>query len=117
MSEVAAEGVDAELLAWCVVANVAAETAHGPGGQESRQGLKHFAPGAKVWVLPPQSMHRVDRLIKELLATPDDLVPVAGGLLRDQVEAAALADLLGHRHWPRIAIAARVAHTMPTTQG
>jgi len=44
----------AELLAWCVVANVAEETAHGPDGQEVRRGLKHFAPRAKVWVLPPQ---------------------------------------------------------------
>ncbi|GAA2794523.1 SCO4402 family protein [Crossiella cryophila] len=50
MSEV----VDAGLLAWSVVANVAAETTHGPGGQENRQGLKHFSPGTKVWVLPPQ---------------------------------------------------------------
>jgi hypothetical protein len=42
------------LLAWCVVANVAVETFQGEGGLEVRQGLKHFAPGAKVWVLPPQ---------------------------------------------------------------
>jgi hypothetical protein len=40
-------------LAYCVVANVAAETAQGEGGLEVRSGLKHFAPGAKVWVLPP----------------------------------------------------------------
>jgi hypothetical protein len=39
---------------FCVVANVAGETAHGEGGLELRRGLKHFAPGAKVWVLPPQ---------------------------------------------------------------
>lgn len=31
-----------ELLAWCVVANVAAAD------------LKHFSPGTKLWVLPPQ---------------------------------------------------------------
>ena len=43
-----------ELLAWCVVANVTAETTHGEGGEDVRRGLKHFAPGAKVWVLPPQ---------------------------------------------------------------
>ncbi|MGO1051939.1 SCO4402 family protein [Crossiella sp. CA198] len=256
MNEVAAEGVDAGLLAWCVVANVAAETAHGPGGQEIRQGLRHFVPGAKVWVLPPQwgdggdlvmvigrhrgrgqgrlarmvvarvhltgfraqgvyngAVHRelvrpwlrnpprngdgplrqwesreeaeevaaywntvcarqggvrrpqrrgelieilqvladatprtvrpgpqltyrVKRLISELFENSDDLRPVTGGLLRDQVEAAALTDLLGplractdelgpgwsdvgllsHRHWPRIALAARVAHTMLTDQ-
>ncbi len=46
------EANQAELL--CVVANVAAETAHGEGGLELRQGLKHFAAGAKVWILPPQ---------------------------------------------------------------
>ena len=40
-------------LAYCVVANVAAETARGEGGLDIRSGLKHFAPGAKVWVLPP----------------------------------------------------------------
>ena len=41
-------------LAWCVVANVAQETAQGPGGLEIRAGTRHFAAGAKVWVLPPQ---------------------------------------------------------------
>lgn len=45
---------EAEVLAWCVVANVAAHTTHGPDGVEVRRGLKHFAPGAKLWVLPPQ---------------------------------------------------------------
>jgi hypothetical protein len=39
-------------LAYCVVANVADETAQGEGGLEIRSGIKHFAPGAKVWVLP-----------------------------------------------------------------
>lgn len=43
-----------ELLAWCVVANVAAETYHGDGGQDVQQGLKHFSPGAKLWVIRPQ---------------------------------------------------------------
>jgi hypothetical protein len=46
------EASQAELL--CVVANVAMETAHGEGGLELRQGLRHFTAGAKVWVLPPQ---------------------------------------------------------------
>src|ERR1700730_197022 len=46
------EARQAELL--CVVANVAGETAHGEGGLELRQGLRHFTAGAKVWVLPPQ---------------------------------------------------------------
>lgn len=46
------EGQQPELF--CVVANVAEETAHGEGGLELRQGIKHFVAGAKVWVLPPQ---------------------------------------------------------------
>jgi hypothetical protein len=41
-------------LAHCVVANVSAETAQGAGGLEIRAGVKHFAPGAKLWVLPPR---------------------------------------------------------------
>jgi hypothetical protein len=45
---------DGELLAWSVVANVAAEVARGEGGLDIRRGLKHFAGGAKVWVVPPQ---------------------------------------------------------------
>jgi hypothetical protein len=46
------EGQQAALF--CVVANVAEETAHGEGGLELRRAVKHFAAGAKVWVLPPQ---------------------------------------------------------------
>jgi len=41
-------------LAFCVVAKVADWTAHGEGGLELQRGLRHFAPGAKVWVLPVQ---------------------------------------------------------------
>ena len=48
------EPVTQELLAYGVVANVAVETAQGEGGLEIRPGLRHFSPGAKVWVLPPQ---------------------------------------------------------------
>jgi hypothetical protein len=48
------ESQDPPLLAYCLVANVAEQTAHGEGGLELRSGLRHFAPGAKVWVLPPQ---------------------------------------------------------------
>lgn len=44
----------ANLLGWCVVANVATHTRHGPGGQDIYRGLNHFAAGAKVWVLPVQ---------------------------------------------------------------
>jgi hypothetical protein len=43
-----------ELLGFCVVANVAEWTAHGEGGLRRQRGLRHFAPGAKVWVLPVQ---------------------------------------------------------------
>jgi len=43
-----------EAVAHCVVANVAEETSRGEGGLEVRAGLRHFAAGAKVWVLPPQ---------------------------------------------------------------
>ena len=35
---------------WCVVANVLAVRAFGPGGAEKRSGTKQFAPGAKVYV-------------------------------------------------------------------
>lgn len=45
---------DRGLLAWCVVANMAAETFHGHAGQEVRRGLEHFVAGARVWVFPPQ---------------------------------------------------------------
>lgn len=45
---------EGELLAWCVVANVAEVTRHGHGGADEQRGLKHFTAGAKVWVLPPQ---------------------------------------------------------------
>jgi len=43
-----------QLAAFCVVANVAEETAWGEGGLQVRAGVRHFGPGAKVWVLPPQ---------------------------------------------------------------
>ncbi|MCR6484322.1 hypothetical protein M8542_15980 [Amycolatopsis sp. OK19-0408] len=36
------------------VAGLLAETTHGEGGEDVQRGLEHFAPGAKVWVLPPQ---------------------------------------------------------------
>jgi len=53
----------AELAAFCVVANIAEETAHGEGCLELRRGVKHFPPGAKVWVLPPQWGDGADQLI------------------------------------------------------
>jgi anti-sigma regulatory factor (Ser/Thr protein kinase) len=52
-----------QLAAFCVVANVAAETASGDGGLEVRAGAGHFAAGAKVWVLPPQWGDGGDQLI------------------------------------------------------
>ena len=52
-----------QLAAFCVVANVAAETAAGEGGLEVRAGARHFAAGAKVWVLPPQWGDGGDQLI------------------------------------------------------
>lgn len=54
---------EAEPLGWCVVANVAFETANGPGGLEIRTGVRHFQGGAKVWVLPPMRANDSDRLM------------------------------------------------------
>jgi hypothetical protein len=48
------DGDEQGLLGFCVVANVADWTAHGEGGLGRQRGLRHFAPGAKVWVLPAQ---------------------------------------------------------------
>jgi hypothetical protein len=36
-------GMEDGALAWCVIANVVAETAHGEGGQDIRPVLKHFS--------------------------------------------------------------------------
>ena len=38
---------------WCVVANVVAARPYGEGGKETRRGTTHFAPGAKLYCLPP----------------------------------------------------------------
>jgi hypothetical protein len=54
---------ETEPLGWCVVANVATETANGPGGLEIRAGVRHFPAGAKVWVLPPMWANDSDRLM------------------------------------------------------
>ncbi|MCZ0997824.1 hypothetical protein [Streptomyces mirabilis] len=40
------------LLGWCLVANVARETAHGESGLDIQHGTKHFRTGALLW-LPP----------------------------------------------------------------
>ncbi|MEV7598656.1 hypothetical protein AB0O91_14865 [Kitasatospora sp. NPDC089797] len=47
------EATGPEPLGVCLVANVAQETTHGEGESETRTGLRHFAPGAKVWIAPP----------------------------------------------------------------
>jgi len=36
---------------WTAVANVVRERPYGPGGAEIRSGSKHFAPGAKVYII------------------------------------------------------------------
>lgn len=36
---------------WCVVANVVAERAYGPGGAETRSGAKHFRSRAKLYII------------------------------------------------------------------
>ncbi len=57
------DGGQAQPGAFCVVANVAEETASGEGGLNLRGGVKHFTAGAKVWVLPPQWGDGGDQLI------------------------------------------------------
>ncbi|MGW4890829.1 hypothetical protein ACWEQL_00955 [Kitasatospora sp. NPDC004240] len=47
------DATEPEPLGVCLVANVARETGHGEGGLEIREGLRHFAPGAKVWIARP----------------------------------------------------------------
>ncbi len=37
--------------AWCAVASVVRDRPFGPGGAEVRRGTKHFAPGAKVYLV------------------------------------------------------------------
>jgi hypothetical protein len=36
---------------WTAVANIVRERPYGPGGAEIRRGTKHFAPGAKVYII------------------------------------------------------------------
>jgi hypothetical protein len=60
---VCVDGDQPPMLAYCVAANVAEETAHGEGGLELRSGIRHFAPGAKVWVLPPHWGDGGDQII------------------------------------------------------
>jgi len=36
---------------WCIAANVVYERPYGPDGSETRRGTKHFAPGARVYIV------------------------------------------------------------------
>lgn len=36
---------------WTAVGNIVRERTYGPGGAETRLGTKHFAPGAKVYII------------------------------------------------------------------
>lgn len=36
---------------WCIAANMVYERDYGPGGQEKRSGTRHFAPGAKLYIV------------------------------------------------------------------
>ena len=36
---------------WTAVGNIVRERPYGPGGAETRSGTKHFAPGAKVYII------------------------------------------------------------------
>lgn len=36
---------------WCIAANIIHERPYGSGGEETRSGTKHFAPGAKVYIV------------------------------------------------------------------
>jgi hypothetical protein len=40
------------LLGWCLVANVARETAHGESDLEIERGTRHFPVGALLWIPP-----------------------------------------------------------------
>ncbi|MEU1601467.1 hypothetical protein ABZ468_54730 [Streptomyces sp. NPDC005708] len=40
------------LLGWCLVANVAQETARGESGLDIQRGTKHFPVGALLWIPP-----------------------------------------------------------------
>jgi hypothetical protein len=40
------------LLGWCLVANVARETAHGDSGLDIQHGTRHFSVGALLWIPP-----------------------------------------------------------------
>ncbi|MBF9220417.1 hypothetical protein [Hymenobacter ruricola] len=47
----ASSAVETPKPCWTAVANIIRERHYGPGGAEIRLGTKHFAPGAKVYVI------------------------------------------------------------------
>lgn len=51
-TESAQEETPDGLLGWCLVANVAQETARGEGGLDIRRGTKHFSAGTLLWIPP-----------------------------------------------------------------
>jgi hypothetical protein len=60
---------------WTAVANIVRERPYGPGGAEIRFGTKHFAPGAKVYIIDwfPGTCERIavvglHRKAKQLIA-------------------------------------------------
>ncbi|TDT98665.1 hypothetical protein EDD99_6895 [Streptomyces sp. 846.5] len=46
------DGLPEDALGWCLVANVARETARGEAGLDIQRGTRHFAPGALLWIPP-----------------------------------------------------------------
>lgn len=65
---------------WTAVANIVRERPYGPGGAEIRLGTKHFAPGAKVYIIGwfPGTCERITvvglhRKAKQLIAIVIDV--------------------------------------------
>ena len=50
-SVVAKDSAAAPESYWTAVSNIIRERPYGPGGAETRLGTKHFAPGAKVYII------------------------------------------------------------------
>src|SRR6185312_15964363 len=48
---------------WCLVGNIVERRPHGVGGVEEKSGAPHFAPGAKVYCLPPQWGDGYDKIM------------------------------------------------------
>jgi hypothetical protein len=59
----------AELTVFCVVANIAEQTAHGDGGLELQRGVKHFPPG-RDGLGPAAAVGRRGRSVDHRRASP-----------------------------------------------